>query len=161
MLNKSATKGLDGNKDWKSRLSQKNGCWVIVASVLWGHMAVEGVIPEWTSKVHLLWCLHLMKVYSKRNVLAFTVRCDPKMFRKWAWRLAEAISGIQYKIVSGFCNFICFIQFGIRFHTYLILFITVVHGLLLFYEICPNLSNISFFRLSEAIVTGWTRVTIA
>ena len=77
------------------------GCGAIVASVLWEHLSVAGSLPEGGRKVHLLWCLHFMKAYLKGHVLAYTVGCDPKTFRKWVWRFVASIADIQDNVVSN------------------------------------------------------------
>lgn len=57
--------------------------------------------PRGTCKKHLLWALHLAKVYASETVLSSNVGCiDEKSYRKWAWLFLDALASLASHVVS-------------------------------------------------------------
>jgi hypothetical protein len=76
-------------------------------------MEKAGPWPQGSEKKHLLWALHLAKVYSSESVLSTNVGSpDEKTYRKWAWLFLERIASLEFDVVSdGVCNLICRLVF--------------------------------------------------
>jgi hypothetical protein len=78
------------------------GAPALVMAKLW-ELLMEGTGP-WTNqtkKVHLLWALHLAKVYSSESVLSASVGSpDEKTYRKWAWLFLEELAALTFDVVS-------------------------------------------------------------
>jgi len=69
---------------------------------LWNRLYSSGWMNKLTTSEpkHLLWALHLMKVYNPtEEVLAARMKCDAKTFRKYSWFFIEAISREAPKLV--------------------------------------------------------------
>ena len=65
--------------------------------------------PNLSKKKHLLWALHLAKVYASESVLSSNVGSpDEKTYRKWAWLFLDRLASLSFHVVSDWlCNFIC------------------------------------------------------
>jgi hypothetical protein len=52
-------------------------------------------------RIHLLWGLHLAKVYANEHVMAMTVGAPcKKTYRKWAWFFIEELGYLEGEVVS-------------------------------------------------------------
>jgi hypothetical protein len=87
----------------KRRILSFFGVPPLVMAKLWELLMEEcgGPWPRQTNKKHLLWALHLMKVYSTETVMASNVGCpDEKHYRRWAWLFIEELTNLEFYVVS-------------------------------------------------------------
>jgi hypothetical protein len=64
-------------------------------------MEVDGPWPNTTTKKHLLWGLHMMKVYASEEVLSANVGAiDEKTYRKWSKLFILELSYLAPEVVS-------------------------------------------------------------
>jgi hypothetical protein len=73
---------------------------------LWRMLDPFASIPKGVHQRHLLWALMFLKLYCAESVLCTLAggetgqAVDEKTFRKWCWLFVEAISDLQYSVVS-------------------------------------------------------------
>ena len=77
-----------------------------------GHMSKKSILFK-ARPQHLLWALMFLKMYASTSVNASFARCDEKTFRKWCWKVIEALSSLALDHVSQtasviyYCLLIC------------------------------------------------------
>jgi hypothetical protein len=87
----------------KRRIVASFGAPVLVIAKVWELlMETGGPWPIATEKKHLLWTLHMAKVYATTEILASNVGArDEKTFRKWVKTFLFKISDLTPDVVSG------------------------------------------------------------
>jgi hypothetical protein len=78
------------------------GAPALVIAKLWELlMEKAGPWPIGAKKKHLLWGLHLAKVYASEAVLSSNVSApDEKTFRKWAWLFLTELASLTFDVAS-------------------------------------------------------------
>jgi hypothetical protein len=73
-----------------------------VIAKLWELLLKQGPLPKGAKMVHLLWALHLVKVYAAETVLALNVGASEKTYRKWAWIFIQELAYLEPEVVSTY-----------------------------------------------------------
>jgi hypothetical protein len=87
-----------GLRLWKARF----GCSPLICNLVWGILWLQGLQPQGTRTVHLLWTLYFLKTYGTKTVCASFLGCTEKTLRGYVWPLARAIS--ELSVVSKQTN---------------------------------------------------------
>jgi hypothetical protein len=84
------------------RIKSSFGAPPLVIAKLWELlMEKAGPWPQRAEKKHLMWALHLAKVYSSESDLSSFVDCpEEKTYRKWAWMFLEGLASLEFDVVS-------------------------------------------------------------
>ncbi len=73
----------------------------LVIAKLWELLVKHsGPLPQHAKTIHLLWALHLVKVYSSEHVLSSSVGATEKNYRKWAWFFIQELAYLEPEVVS-------------------------------------------------------------
>jgi hypothetical protein len=76
-------------------------CSIPVVVILWNMLEDEIAAMDGPPILaHLLWALMWMKTYAKESTLSSAAGVDEKTFRKWMHFFVDAISNLEYKVVS-------------------------------------------------------------
>ena len=79
------------------------GCSSLLCSQLWRMIEDNGLMVKGMTPDHILWGLHLMKVYSFQTTnCSFAGGVDEKTFRKWSLIAIQRIADLLPKVVSPF-----------------------------------------------------------
>ena len=70
-----------------------------VTSDAWYWLDLEGV-PRNATPCHLLWAQMFLKVYRNESVHAAVAGANKDAFRKWFWRIIDALSLLVTRLVS-------------------------------------------------------------
>jgi hypothetical protein len=84
------------------RIKSFFGAPALVIAKLWELlMEKAGPWSTLTRKQHLLWALHLAKVYASQAVISSNVGApDEKTYRKWAWLFLDGLVSLTFDVVS-------------------------------------------------------------
>lgn len=63
-----------------------------VCAHLWRLIRIK---PDDSRPCHLLWSLLFLRCYNVEDMNASIVEVDPKTFRKWTWKLVNAIAELE------------------------------------------------------------------
>ena len=73
----------------------------LVIAKLWELLVKHsGPLPQHAKTIHLLWALHLVKVYSSEHVLSSSVGATEKNYRKWTWFFIQELAYLEPEVVS-------------------------------------------------------------
>ena len=87
------------NRRWNSAF----GASPEVCSVLWNKIDPFKTMPMGVDPKHLLWALYFLTVYdTEHNSSQRVGKVDEKTYRKWSELFVEAISWLEYEVVSFF-----------------------------------------------------------
>jgi hypothetical protein len=85
------------NRRWNSAF----GASPEVCSVLWNKMDPFETMPRGVAPKHLLWGLYFLTVYDTEHNSSHALgKVDKKTYRKWSELFVEAISFLEYEVVS-------------------------------------------------------------
>jgi hypothetical protein len=73
----------------------------VVCLTIWNLLLETANLPPGSFEYHLLWGLMFLKLYCAESIHAALAGCDEKTFRKWSWAFVEAISFLQFRVVSA------------------------------------------------------------
>jgi hypothetical protein len=77
------------------RFAATFGCSPKVAAALWNRLDKKDLLPEDTLVKHLLWALSFLKLYNAQRAQAPVCGADEKTFRKWVWRVLDALAELD------------------------------------------------------------------
>ncbi len=95
-----------GSEDMERRFFREFfGTSLTIAWMVWNLLIDHHRLPEKGKPKHLLWTLYFFKVYPKTGPGCACVggpsgAIDPKTFRKWIWKFADAICELHVEVVS-------------------------------------------------------------
>ena len=95
-----------GSKGMENRIFREFfGTSVSIACMVWNLLIEHRQLPENGKIKHFLWTLFFFKVYPNQGPACCGVggssgAVDPKTFRKWVWKFADAICELHVEVVS-------------------------------------------------------------
>ena len=83
------------------------GCSVTVFLIAYNMLIENGLLPSNGKFCHYFWALLFMKLYPRNEteLCSLLGGIDPKTMRKWVWPFIDAISELQYSVVSTHGHF--------------------------------------------------------
>ena len=83
------------------------GCSSRICKYLWRLMQMQETLPPKATPFHLLWALLHMKTYDTEEVLCTKCGVVEKTFRKWSWRMMEALFDLDIVSVEYSLHSVC------------------------------------------------------